>query len=189
MIPRALTVVAVAIALAGVSACAKSSEEPPPVERVHRHRGAVQVVIETTLEKAGPSEAQRAQIDAIRERIEADHEARAALREELRAAASDIVRAGTAESQQFDAALDRATEAVEKRAAIGIAAVQEIHAMLTPAQRSAVAEGLRERIDARWGKRQRKHHDGLKKLTAELMLEADQAEALREIRDEVLGQT
>jgi Spy/CpxP family protein refolding chaperone len=175
----------------GVAAC--SSEAPPEepaAEEVRRHRhGAVDAVVETALDYAALSNEQRGQILAIRDEVRERRSDRKALAKEMRGTASAIVRSGTTDSDQFDEAIERASAAIEERVEMSSDAVKEIHALLSAAQRAEVAEGLRERIDHRWGKKRRDGHVGLKRIAAELMLSPDQQAKMEAIRDDMLGQS
>lgn len=178
---------------AGISAttlAACVSEEPEPtVEEVQRHRhGAVAAVVDTAFERADLTAAQAEALEGIQQRISLDRQTRRELGERMRRSASDVVRAGTTDSAAFDASIEEAAVAMEERVELSAAAVKDVHALLSPEQRSAVAEGLRERIANRWGEHRRRRHEAFRDFAQELTLTDEQVEGLKKIRDEMLGQ-
>lgn len=178
-------------AATSLPACNVGSEpEAPPVqEEVRRHRhGAVSAVVDTAIEYGDLSDAQLEAVTAIRAEMKAQRHDRQAFRQEMKAAASAIVRSGTTDSEQFDAMVEKAAVAIEERIELSSAAVVAIHELLTPEQRVAVAEGLRDRIDAKWGKARRDRHEAFEKFSEELMLTDEQIAGIEKVRKEMLGE-
>jgi Spy/CpxP family protein refolding chaperone len=180
------------VAATSLPACNAGPEDepPPPVEEVRNHRyGAVNAVIETTLDRAALTDAQLDVVLAIQDEVTAHRAERKQLREEMRTAASAIVREGTTDSAEFDAMVERAAVAIEKRVEMSADAVKDLHELLEPEQRAAVAEGLRERIDRRWGNVHRRRHEAFDTFARELALTDDQIRGIEKVRDEMLGQS
>ncbi len=189
---RHLVFAALALSSAtAVAACASSEEEPEPtVQEVRQHqRGALHAVINASMEAADLTTDQKAEIETIRDRFRTDDETRHKLREEMRTTASEIVRDGTTQTERFDAAVERAATAIETRIEMSSQAVKDVHALLTPEQRVAVAEVLRERVDEKWGKVRRDRHEGFRQFATELALTPEQVAEIEKVRDRVLGQS
>jgi Spy/CpxP family protein refolding chaperone len=168
---------------------APEQEAPPVQQEVGRHRhGAVNAVIDAAIAHGDLTDAQLETITAIRDEVKAQHHDRKAFREEMRVAASEIVRSGTTDSEQFDAMVEKAATAIEERVQLSSSAVKEIHGLLSPDQRVAVAEALRNRIDARWGKARRDRHEAFEKFSEELMLTDEQVAGIEKVRKEMLGE-
>ena len=178
-------------AATSLPACnAGPEEEAAPVrEEVRKHRhGAVSAVVDTAIEYGNLDEAQLEAVTAIRAEMKTQRQDRKAFRQEMKEAASAIVRSGTTDSAQFDAMVDKAATAIEQRVELSSAAVKEIHELLSPEQRVAVAEGLRDRIDAKWGKARRDRHEAFEKFSEELMLTDEQIAGIEKVRKEMLGE-
>jgi len=184
-------VLAAGAAATSLPACnAGPEEETAPVQQnVHRHRqGAVSAVIDTAIEVGDLTEDQLASVEAIRAEVKALHRDKEALRDEMRAALGEIVRSGTTDSVQFDAMVEKAAAAIEQRVELSATAVKEIHGLLSSEQRVAVAEGLRTRLDARWGKTRRDRHEAFSKFSEELMLTDEQVAEIDELRKKLAGE-
>jgi hypothetical protein len=175
----------------GLAACATEpdKEEAPSAEEVRRQRhGAVNAVITAAIEAAELTPAQLTQLESIQSRIKERREGRSEVREEMRAAASEIVRDGTTDSQLYDEVVERASKLIEAKIELSTADAVEIHGMLSAEQRSRVAEVLRERVDKKWGKVRRDRHEGLEEFAEDLALSDEQKAGLKKIRDEMMGQ-
>jgi hypothetical protein len=175
-----------------VAACTAEVDEKPKVEQLQErshHRGPVTHVIEAARAHGSLTAEQVAAIDAIEARVDIAKEDKAAIKDKLRTAASTVVRSGTADSEQFDEAVDVAMTAVEERIALVSESLAEIHGMLDADQRAAVADALRTRIAERYEarKQRRAHRKGLSKLASRLMLDADQQEKLKAMKKELLS--
>lgn len=173
-----------------LAACNTGPEEEPTVEEVGRHQhGVVNAVIDTALARAELTSAQLDAVTALQAEVATHREARKGLRDEMRLAASSVVRSGTADTAQFQAMVDKAAAAIEEHVQRSAEAVKEVHAMLSPDQRAAVAEGLRLRVDQKWGKARRDRRDGMKTFAEELMLNPEQVAALEKIKNDLVGQS
>jgi len=189
---RPILIAALALSsAAALAACANApDDEEPTVQEVRQHHhGALHAVVEASMEAAELTDAQRTEVETIRDRFHTDRETREKMRDEMRATLSDIVRDGTTQTERFDAAVERAATTIEARIEQRSEAVKDVHALLTPEQRVAVAEVLRERVDQKWGKRRRARHEGLKTFATKLALTPDQVAELEKVRDRVMGQS
>ena len=178
------------VAATSLPACDSGpAEEAAPVQQVrqHSHGSPVMAVVDTALERASLDESQQAAVQEITARFRDLHDTRDAFREEMRASIGSIVRSGTTDSAEFDAMVEKAAKAIEERVAVGAEAVEEIHGLLRADQRAAVAEGLRERIDERWGKARRERHEAFEEIAEELVLSDEQVAALEKVRDQLRG--
>jgi len=193
---RALVVASVGFAsIVAVAACTNrvDSTQDVPVKTVEEVRparqGPVQVVVEAALERGELTTEQHAAIISIRDRFDAERRDRRETKERLRASASDIVRSGTADSDQFDGAVDEALDAIEQRMRITSKALYEVHELLQEEQRSEVASALRSRIAERFERRAKRaeKRERFKKVVGYLMLTDVQVAGLKKVREEVLG--
>lgn len=178
-------------AATSLPACTAGPEEeaPPVQEQVRKHRhGAVSAVVDTAIEYGDLDDAQLEAVTAIRAEMKAQRKDRKAFKREMKEAASEIVRSGTTDSAQFDAMVDKTAKAIEERIELSSTAVKEIHELLSPDQRVAVAEGLRDRIDQKWGKTRRDRHEAFEKFSEELMLTDEQIAGIEKVRKEMLGE-
>jgi len=152
-------VAAVGVAAVGVTACATDvdSQEEPAAElqqRTDEHqgfRGPVGVVVDAALAHAELSDEQTANLRDIGESMRMDTDEKKQIREALRTSAVEIVRSGAVDTEQFDEAIEHATEAIARRMLETNAAMKDIHATLDADQRLTVADALRERINERMG--------------------------------------
>lgn len=186
----------VATALVG-TACTNRVEAPKPEPaetasevRRHEHRGPLRMLVRTVVEHGDLSEEQHDEILAIQDRATAARLDRRAIKQRLRLSASTIVRSGTADSDDFDGAVDITMGAIEYRVSITADAIKEIHAVLDARQRLLVAAALRERVAEKFERRE-KHRETkrarVEKVKAYLMLTDDQMKKLEEIRNELVG--
>ncbi|MEM1031444.1 MAG: Spy/CpxP family protein refolding chaperone [Myxococcota bacterium] len=190
---RALLAATVAFFTAtGFVACASDEGNDDDVsadEARRQQRDAFRAVVDASLEAADLTTAQREELDAIRERVRRDPAARARDRQAMREVVSDIVRDGTAQTERFETALERVAETIETRIAESRAAMVDVHELLAPEQRRAVADVLRARVDERWGKPRRERHQGFTGLMEDLALTPDQVAELERLRDRLMGQS
>jgi Spy/CpxP family protein refolding chaperone len=195
---RARPFVAASLGIASivaVAACAQRVEDGQDVpvttaaEVHHGRHGPLNVVVEAAFEHGELTAEQNAVIVSIRDRVEAERQNRRATKERLRVSARDIVRSGTADSEQFDMAVEEAVLAIEARMRITSSALSEVHATLDAHQRSAVAEALRARIAERFERRAKRaeKHERFKKVVGYLMLTEVQLAGLKKLRTEILG--
>lgn len=155
----------------------------------HHHHRPLRVVFETVLEHGDLTAEQAETVEAIRADLRFGREAKGRMKKQMRSAAIDIVRSGTADSEQFDQTVDQAAAAIEERMSAHGDAMKELHAILDADQRAAVADILRQRIDERWGKHHRhRHKKGLKKLATHLMLSHFQITKLKALHQQLAGE-
>ncbi|MBW2527235.1 MAG: hypothetical protein JRI23_23845 [Deltaproteobacteria bacterium] len=158
--------------------------------RHHHHHKPLRVVFEAALEHGDLSAVQAATVREIQADLRSDREERRARREKLRAAAVEVVRSGTADSKQFEQAVQKATAAIEERMQAHSDALIELHAILDVDQREGVADALRARLEKRFGERRAKkhrHRKGLERIVAYLMLSQLQIDELRAMHRELMG--
>jgi len=160
-IARFVSIAVGAAALAAAPACATSGdqeaqelqEESAAREReAARHQvrpSPVETVLEAVREDGFLSAEQELEIDGLAEQAEGEREGLRALHEEVRASAVSAVRAGSADSADFDRAVEDGVRAVEGSVQRSLDALEQLHAILEPDQRVAVAENLRTRLEAR----------------------------------------
>lgn len=167
---------------------AEESTDQEGSEVRHAHRGPAFVVIDAALEQPDLSIEQREAIVHVRERL-LDQRHRAETKNKLRASATAIVRSGTARSMPFDDAMKEAMHAVEQRVMATSDALEEVHAILHPEQRVAVADVVRQRVEQRYERHAKRHeHRGrFRKVASYLMLSVVQEQQLKQIRKEVVG--
>lgn len=185
----------IGIASIATVACTQSVEAPQDERakaaselRHHRH-GPLHAVVEAAFERGDLSEEQHAAIEVIRDRVDAERSNRHAIKERFRAPASDIVRAGSADSDQFDAATEEAVRVIEARMRLTSSALTEVHAVLEAEQRVAVASALRARIAERFDRKAKRtqKHKRFEKVVGYLMLTPVQIAGLERVRTEILG--
>lgn len=197
-----------AAALTATAACAEGPEaredvaaeqEREATARAARetHPSPVAVVIEAAREDGSLTLEQQDALDLVADELEAEREGFRELHDRLRASAVTAVRAGSVDSEEFERALDEGLRAVEERVQTGLDALEEVHGVLEPEQRAAVADDLRERLDAaiearaeRRVERERsaERRDGFQRFASYLVLSPKQIEELQAIQKELLGE-
>lgn len=197
---RRLTAFFGAVALAGTAACASqveteaSKDEAAAQEleaaRRHHFRSPANVVIEAARTHGDLTAEQALTLDAIALEVEGERESFRAMRKDLRHSAVAVVRAGTADSEQFDQAVAEVVAAVDERAQATMSALEEAHSILEPEQRIAVADALRARLDERFGpkpQRDKRHKSGFERVASHLLLSTAQIDQLMAIKKELIG--
>jgi Spy/CpxP family protein refolding chaperone len=197
---RRLAVVFGAVALAGTAACASQAEPEASKDeaaaqelaaaRKHHFRSPANVVIEAARQHGDLTSDQEMTLDAIAVEVEGERETFRAMRKELRHSAVAVVRSGTADSEAFDQAVAEAVQAIEERAQRTIEALDEIHSILEPDQRVAVADALRARLDERFGpkpSRDKRYKSGFDRVASHLVLSTAQIDQLMAIKKELIG--
>lgn len=189
-----------ALAASAAVACAAQVDQKAPEPEVpaqeaaraerHHFHGPVAVVIETAKAQAQLTATQRATLDTIAEDLKLDRADRIKLRERLRASAVNVIRSGVTDSKEFESSVSEATRAFEERLDQHLAALEEVHATLTPEQRKTVAAALRTRIDEKYGAKDAaaRGERGVKRFTKELMLSKLQVDKLKTLRKELFGE-
>jgi hypothetical protein len=197
----AVAVGAVALVGVGAAACAAKVDQPKDeaaaqeldAQRQHRFKSPVTVVIDAARLHGDLTAEQEQTIDEIDFELEGNRERWIALRDKLRASAANIVRAGSARSEEFNQAFGEAVRAMEEHAQESTVAIEEIHAILEPEQRAAVGDALRAYIDEKFGpkperEREKRRRDGFQRFAAHLMLSNWQIDKLMEARKELIGE-
>ncbi len=195
---RRFAIVFGAAALVGGAACAAQVDEQPSRVEVeaetqrHHHKSPVSVVIDAARMHADLTAEQAQILDEIAAELEDGHEARQALRDKLRVSAVDVVRSGTTDSEAFQQAVDEAVAAIEAHIESRSDMMEEIHALLDPEQRAAVADALRAHIDRKLGpkpaeRRQERRRDGFSRFVSHLALSTLQVDQLMAIKKELIG--
>jgi hypothetical protein len=194
---RRLAAVVGTVAVLGAAACAATVREEAPneeqseselVSQGHRQPlGPVGVVIDVARTHGNLSAAQEQTLGVISADLAADSGSHRQVREELRSTAIAVVRAGRADPTEVDRAVSQAASSIEGRMRRGADALGEVHALLEPEQRAAVAVELRRRIDEKFRARaeQRQRH-GFNRLASHLMLSTLQIDQLKAIKKELL---
>jgi hypothetical protein len=199
---QALVTFGAMLAIAGAAAACTAkveqkapSTEQPVAEELKTQRGRhlhgpVKVVIEATRAVGNLTPEQAETLDTIQSELLADSENRKALHERLRTSAVAVVRAGTTNGAEFDRSVGEAVKALEERMTKHADALEEIHGMLTPEQRSDVADALRIRIDEKFGKKrdEKRHAKTFQRFASHLVLSKLQIEQLTTIKKELIGE-
>lgn len=196
-----LTVLLGALAVAGAAGCAAKVDEkagdPEPraqqlrAQHTRHFRGPVAVVIDAVKQHADPSAEQLEALDTIASEARGDCESRRALHARLKSSAVAVLRSGSASSEGFEQAVDEAVRAVEERVQRSMDALEEIHGVLEPEQRKAVAEALRAHIAEKFGRDRRddpRQREGVRRFASYLMLSSLQLDKLALVKKELLGE-
>jgi len=204
---RTLAALGGLVVLVGSAACAVRADRTdsteggaaqPVVEQAdeaeqtrHRHHHApLRRVFEAVLEHGDLTAEQDETVREIQADLQVDREAKRLGHEKFKAAAVGIVRSGSADSEQFDRAIEQATAAIEERMDAHSDALLELHAILDADQRVAIADALRERIARRFGERKKAHRNkGIKRVVSYLMLSPLQLDKLKAMHEELMGPT
>jgi len=186
-----------ALALAGVTACVTATDRTEPggdvpaeqaAEQARIH-GPVGKVLETALEHGELSAEQVEVVEAIQADLRAEQADKQLVREQLRASAAAIVRAGSTDSEQLEQAVDQAAKAIAHRMRAGSLALQELHGILDARQRGLVADKLQERLAEHRDSHDRRAHDRrhFKRLASYLVLSALQIRQLETLKQKLGG--
>ncbi|HMR05315.1 MAG TPA: hypothetical protein PKA88_06045 [Polyangiaceae bacterium] len=194
------------LTLVGAAACASTVDKSPPEEegtaqqpaaqelkspRARHHRSSVSVIIDAARAKANLSAEQAQRLAVIETELTEDRAGRRAFGEKMRKSAVAVVRAGTADSDDFDKTVAEAVEAIEERTQKSSDALEEVHGILDADQRAAVAVVLRAHIDEKFGvkpEQERRKPDNFKRAAGRLMLSTFQIDKLKAMKKELLGE-
>ncbi len=207
--PFRLLALAGTLALVSTAACAsnvsdgqkEAAKQDVTVKQLttpkHRHlHGPVRVVIDATRTHADLSASQAEALSAIALDLQASHGDRRALGKKLKRTAIEVVRSGRTDSPEFAQSISVAVKAFEERANEHAAAVEEIHALLSPTQRAAVATALRahiaEKMNAPREDKQRsdkRRDEGFKRFASQVMLSSLQLDKLKALKVELMGES
>lgn len=194
-----LTAAAASFLLFGATtACAAKVDQKAPEEtktaelapaKARHFRGPVARVIDTVKLHGNLDADQKATIDTIQNELEQDREGRRELHEKLKTSAIDLIRSGNTRTAEFDRSVKEAVGAIEQRIQQGTDALEEIHAILRPEQRKAIAAAMRVQVEERYGRaKDDKRHEGtFKKFTSHLVLSQLQLDQLKTIKKELLS--
>jgi hypothetical protein len=195
-----------AVAIGGCAVASESDQRDrvsaQELRRGKHWRGPAKVVIDVARAHAELSIDQATVVDDIAGRLEINAERKKLMKEQFRASAADIVRAGTADSDEFDDTVDEVVALVEERMETVTAAMTELHDTLDADQRLAVADVLHARIEKRFGPRRAaaldaaalderandRRRTGFKRFAKHLALTTLQVDKLRALRDEMKGE-
>jgi Spy/CpxP family protein refolding chaperone len=167
-IARARKVWLVATVLFGLSAvvaCGGSSANSPPAAAAvapnpaeddiaeglmehHRnhHHGGVTLFIAMSLDTLGVSPEQQAAVEKIRKELHAQMEPARTAEQSVTVALADGLAAGTIDTTKVDTALAQVSAAAATAHEASAAALNELHAVLTPEQRGALVD----KVEAHW---------------------------------------
>ncbi|HSY24601.1 MAG TPA: Spy/CpxP family protein refolding chaperone [Polyangiaceae bacterium] len=156
--------------LAAAGACGGSSANRPPAASTratnpaeddvaeglmehHRnhHHGGVTLFIAMSLDTLGVSPEQEAAVERIRKDLHAKMEPARAAEQSMTAALADGLSAGTIDAVKVDAALAQVRAAAATAHEASVAALNELHSVLTPEQRGALVD----KVEAHWAVWQR----------------------------------
>lgn len=199
---RLVVVAAGAAALATTAACAGGApdarEEQAQREAAREAQQEVratplETVIDAVREEVALTPAQEDELDAIADEAADEREGFRVLHEEIRRSAVDVVRAGTDDDAVRERAIADAVRAVDERVLQSFGSLEAVHAVLSPEQRAAVAENLRERLEEglearrqrRLERTKERREGGVARVASYLVLSPRQVEELSAIQKEM----
>jgi hypothetical protein len=167
----------------------KAEELAPAQKRARHFRGPVARVMETVKLHGNLDQTQTDTLLTIESELQADRESHRALHDKLKTSAIEIIRSGDTSSPEFERSVKLAVGAIEERIQKGVDALKEVHVMLRPEQRKAVAAQMRIQVAERYGKArgQQRHEGKFKKFASHLVLSQLQVDQLKTIKDELLS--
>jgi Spy/CpxP family protein refolding chaperone len=112
----------------------------------NHHHGGVTLFIAMSLDTLGVSPEQEAAVERIRKDLHAGMEPARAAEQSVTATLADGLAAGTIDTAKVDAAVAQATAAAGAPHDAAAAALNELHSVLTPAQRGALVD----KVEAHW---------------------------------------
>ncbi len=197
---RVLRAAAAAGMFAVSAAGCATAEQDPQGEAAEQAReaqarqdrsGPVLALIEVARQDAFLSLEQEQALDELAAELEDDQEGFRALREQARAAAVAVVRAGAIEPGERDRLVAEGVAAIEEHVLRTMDAIEVVHAILEPDQRAAVADGLRARLDERFAETKKdheaRHRNGFARFASHLVLSEKQVDELAAARKELMG--
>ena len=151
----------------------------------HHHHGGVTLLIALSLDTLGVPPEQRTAVEKIRSDLHARMEPARAAEQRLVATLADGLAAANLDAASVDAAVARVVVAAAKVHDASADALNELHAVLTPAQRAALVE----KVEAHWAVWQKANaeetgprnpdHGQLAMLATDLDLTRDQVDQIR----------
>jgi Spy/CpxP family protein refolding chaperone len=112
----------------------------------HHHHGGITLLIALSLDTLGVSPEQRPAVERIQKELHARMEPARAAEQKLAATLADGVAAGKFDATGLDAAVAQVIAAAETVHDASAALLNELHAVLTPAERAAVVD----KVEAHW---------------------------------------
>jgi Spy/CpxP family protein refolding chaperone len=112
----------------------------------HHHHGGVTMLIALSVDTLGISPEQKSAVEKARAELRTSMEPARAAEQSLHAQLADGIAVGNIDQAKVDAALSQLTSAAAGVHDATIAALNELHAALTPAQRSALVD----KVEAHW---------------------------------------
>ena len=119
------------------------------------HQGGVTLFIALSLDTLGVSPEQRAAVERIRHELHAEMESARVAEQELVIGLADGLAASTFDATKMDAAVGRGTAAAAGTHDASTQALNELHVVLTAAQRAALVD----KVEAHWAVWHRANHE------------------------------
>jgi uncharacterized membrane protein len=151
----------------------------------YHHHGGLTLLVALSLDTLGVSSDHRDSVDRIRDKLQVAMEPARAAEQHLVTVLADGLAAGTLDTVGVDAAVARVEDAAAKVHDVCIEPLNELHAVLTPAERSALVD----KVEAHWAVWRKSNDDGndpanpeparLATLTARFGLAKEQADKIR----------
>jgi len=144
----------------------------------HHHHGGVTLLLAMSLDTLGLPPEQRPAVEKIRSDLYARMEPARAAEQSLLGTLADGLVAGAFDTAKVDAAVTQLTTAAASVHDASSDALNQLHDVLTPPQRAALAD----KLEAHWSVWQRANtddHDRLTQLTADLALTPEQVDKIR----------
>lgn len=171
--------------VAGVSAEEQAATAGLVEYHRHHHHGGVMLLIALSLDTLGLSPEQKPAVEKIRSDLHARMEPARAAEQNLLSTLADGLAAGMLDPAKVDAALAQLTSAAAGVQGASTDALNQLHGVLTPPQRAALAD----KVEAHWSMWQKANtdeNDRLTQLTADLALTSDQADKIRASQAEAM---
>jgi Spy/CpxP family protein refolding chaperone len=148
----------------------------------HHHQGGITQFIAMSLDTLGADEAKRPQIEKLQHDLHRCLAPAGKTERRVLSTIADGVAAGAVDAKKVDAAIDRLGKASADTQPCSVKALNELHALLSPAERQALAD----KVQAHWQVWRQVNYEaaaggrekggGLAELTRELSLTSDQVE-------------
>jgi Spy/CpxP family protein refolding chaperone len=150
--PAAVAPAATAPAAAAPSGAQQASPAAPPEqgeadEHRHHHNGGVIALIAMSLKDLNLAPDQKTAVEKIRTALLAKMEPSRAAGQDLANTLADGVAAGSVDRAKADAAIDKLAAQVQATQGSSLDAMNQLHAVLTPAQRAALIDKLQEHFE------------------------------------------
>ena len=161
-------------------------EEPEGAEHRHHAHGGIGALVAMSLKDLDLSADQRAAVEKIKTDLATKLEPAKAAGKDLAGVLADGVAAGKIDRAKADAAIGKLASQVDLQQGASLDALNQLHAALTPAQRTALSDALRAHY-AKWREAQGrdeqddgKNHSGhVLALVKDLGISRDQAQQIK----------